>query len=314
MKYFISCDWGTSSFRLRLVENDTRNILAESRSAKGIAATHDLWKDSGGGDRILFYTNCLLKPIEELEAKAGFTLDAVTVVISGMVSSTMGMIELPYKSIPFYIKKATLETHFIPATDLFRHNLIVLSGVRSGNDVMRGEETILVGCSIEDTAQEQLFIFPGTHSKHVMVQDGLVINIATYMTGELFDLLKTKSILAASVEAGAVTVDNPWFKKGVQDSVDHNVLNTIFHIRTNQLFGVLSKADNYQYLSGLLIGTELKDLLQLKYAAVTIVSEGVLLALYLAAMTALGLQNICRQQNADEALINGQAFIFNHYL
>ncbi|MDB5278141.1 MAG: hypothetical protein JWR61_3096 [Ferruginibacter sp.] len=314
MKYFISCDWGTSSFRLRLIESGTKKVLAENHSAQGIAATHALWKDSGDGDRMLFYTNCLLKPIEELEAQAGLTLNEVTVVISGMASSTIGMIELPYKPIPFYIKKAELETHFIAATDLFRHNLIVVSGVRSGNDVMRGEETILVGCSIEDTAQEELFVFPGTHSKHVMVHDGLVINIATYMTGELFDLLRTKSILAASVETGAVTVNNPWFIKGVQDSVDSNVLNAIFHIRTNQLFAVLDKAENYQYLSGLLIGAELEDLLQKKYAAVTIVSEGVLLDLYLVAMNALGLQNICRQQNADEALISGQAFIFNHYL
>ncbi|MDN3655082.1 2-dehydro-3-deoxygalactonokinase [Ferruginibacter paludis] len=314
MKHFISCDWGTSSFRLRLIETGTEKVLAESRSAQGIAAAHASYKESGDSDRILFYTNSLMKPIKELEEQAGLTLDGVTVIISGMASSSLGMIELPYKSIPFYIKKAGLETHFIPATDLFRHNLIIVSGVRSGNDVMRGEETILVGCSIEDTSAEQLFIFPGTHSKHITVQDGLIINIGTYMTGELFDLLRTKSILAASVEAGDTTVNNRWFVKGVQDSVDNNVLNTIFHIRTNQLFGALNKADNYQYLSGLLIGAELKDLLQKRYAAVTIVSEGVLLDLYLAAMNALGLQNICRQQNADKALVSGQAFIFNHYL
>jgi 2-dehydro-3-deoxygalactonokinase len=313
MKNFISCDWGTSSFRLRLIENDTRQVLAESLSAQGIAAVYSLWKEVDSTNKILFYTNCLLKPIEELEAQVGFTLNDVTMVISGMASSSIGMIELPYKSIPFYIKKATLETHFIPATDLFRHNMIVVSGARSGTDVMRGEETILVGSSIEDTAEEQLFIFPGTHSKHILVQDGLVKNIATYMTGELFDLLRKKSILAASVESGGTAASNPWFIKGVEDSVDNNILNTIFHIRTNQLFGILNKEDNYQYLSGLLIGCELKDLLQKKYATITIVSVGVLQDLYMAAMAALGLQNSCRQQNADAALINGQAFIVSHY-
>jgi 2-dehydro-3-deoxygalactonokinase len=314
MKYFISCDWGTSSFRLRLIDTVTKKVLAESRSAQGIAAAYALFIESGGSDRVLFYTDILLKPIKELEAQAGFILDEVTVIISGMASSSMGMIELPYKSIPFYIKKASLETHFIVATDLCRHNLIVVSGVRSGNDVMRGEETILVGCSIKDTAEEQLLIFPGTHSKHILVQDGLVKNIGTYMTGELFDLLRTKSILAASVEAGDTAANSPWFTKGVQDSVDNNVLNTIFHIRTNQLFGILNKEDNYQYLSGLLIGGELKDLLQKKYAAITIVSAGALLDLYLVAMGALGLENSRHQQNADEALISGQAFILDNYL
>jgi 2-dehydro-3-deoxygalactonokinase len=299
---------------MRLIETDTKKVLAESFSAHGIAAIHALYKEAGGTDRILFYSNRLLKPVKELENQVGFTLNGLTVVISGMASSSIGMIELPYKSIPFYIKKATLETHFIPATDLFRHNVIVVSGARSGTDVMRGEETILVGSSIEDTVEEQLFIFPGTHSKHILVQDGLVKNIATYMTGELFDLLRTKSILAASVEAAGTAASSPWFIKGVEDSVDNNILNTIFHIRTNQLFGILDKEDNYKYLSGLLIGCELKDLLQKKYAAITIVSVGVLLDLYMAAMGALGLQNSCRLQNADAALISGQALIVSHYL
>jgi 2-dehydro-3-deoxygalactonokinase len=312
MKHFISCDWGTSSFRLRLIETGTKNILAESRSGQGIAAVYTLWKEAGNADRISFYTNYLIRPIKDLETQVGFALDNVTVVISGMASATIGMIELPYKPLPFDIKAIPL-THFMQPGKSFRHGVIVVSGVRSANDVMRGEETILAGCNMDDIVQEQLFIFPGTHSKHVWVQAGLVKDIATYMTGELFDLLKTKSILAASVEAGVAGANNAWFIKGVKDSIDANLLNTIFHIRTNQLFDIVNKEDNYLYLSGLLIGAELKDLLQKKYTAVTIVSEGVLLNLYLSAMAALGLQNICHQQNAAEALINGQAFIVNHY-
>ncbi len=64
---------------------------------------------------------------------------------------------------------------------------------------MRGEETQLIGC-LKSGKQDGFFIFPGTHSKHVEVEDGMVKDFKTYMTGEFFELLSQKSILLNSVE------------------------------------------------------------------------------------------------------------------
>ena len=314
MKNFISCDWGTSAFRLRMIDASTKQVLAETSSAQGISATYALWKEQTSVDRISFYRNIILKQIKILEEQTGYSSDGLTIIISGMASSTIGMMELPYKSIPFNVNKAELETHFIPATNIFLHKMIIVSGVRSANDVMRGEETILCGCGIKDTAEEQIFIFPGTHSKHVIVKNGMLKDIKTYMTGELFNLLSSKSILAASVQSNdAASNNNESFIKGVQEAVGNNLLNSIFHVRTCQLFDILNKKENYHYLSGLLIGEELKDLQYKNNASVTVVSSGVLLNLYLRALTALGLNEQCKTQNADEALINGHAFILNYY-
>ncbi|MEP7319631.1 MAG: 2-dehydro-3-deoxygalactonokinase, partial [Panacibacter sp.] len=200
MKNFISCDWGTSSFRLRLINAETNAVLAETKSAQGIAATYALWKEQSNTDRIAFYSHIILQGILSLEQQCGYSLDGVTIIISGMASATIGIIELPYKPIPFYINKAELETHIIPATETCSHTMLIVSGVRSSNDVMRGEETILAGCNIKESNEKQLFIFPGTHSKHVSVENGLIAGIKTFMTGEVFELLNSKSILAASVE------------------------------------------------------------------------------------------------------------------
>jgi 2-dehydro-3-deoxygalactonokinase len=314
MKQFISCDWGTSSFRLRLIEAATKQVLAETKSAQGIAATYSLWKEQPDTDRILFYSDVILQQIKLLEKQYGHSLEKVTLVISGMASSTIGMMELPYKSIPYKANKAELQIHIIPPAKTFRHQMIMISGVRSANDVMRGEETILAGCNIADKVEEQLFIFPGTHSKHVVVKNGTVKDFKTYMTGELFDLLSNKSILAASVEEDFTTPgNNEPFIKGIREAITTNLLNNIFHVRTNQVFGELSKKENYHYLSGLLIGEELKNIRNQNYASVTVVSAGALLTLYTEALSALGLKDTLQQKNADESLINGQAFIFNHY-
>ncbi len=314
LRKFISCDWGTSSFRLKLINAETKAVLAETKSEQGIAATHALLQEEKNTDRFSFYLNIILGYILELEQKYGHSLDGVTIIISGMASATIGMLELPYKSIPFNVKKAELEMNFIPVSENCRHKIIVISGVRSPNDVMRGEETILAGCSIADIQEAQLFIFPGTHSKHVTVKNGMITDIKTYMTGEVFELLANKSILAASVEKDNSTeTNNVSFIKGIRESADAGLLNNIFHVRANALFNNLTKKENYHYLSGLLIGEELKNVQASDYASITVVSTGSLLQLYADALSALGLKENLMQQNADQALIKGQAVIFNHY-
>src|SRR5450432_1404958 len=123
-----------------------------------------------------------------------------------MASSTLGMVELPYKELPFLADGSDLRVETIYANGLFHHDVLLISGARTGDDVMRGEETQLVGCALgagyATQAGEQVFIFPGTHSKHVVVREGRVIAFKTYMTGEFFELLSKKSILAGDVEAG----------------------------------------------------------------------------------------------------------------
>ncbi|HRH47329.1 MAG TPA: 2-dehydro-3-deoxygalactonokinase [Panacibacter sp.] len=313
MKHFISCDWGTTSFRLRLIDATTKQILAETKSVQGIATIYGLWKEQPSVDRILFYSNVILQQIRILKKKVGYSLDNLPVIISGMASSSIGMLELPYKQIPFNVNTAELNIHIIPATETCRHQMIIISGVCTANDVMRGEETILAGCSIENTNDEQLFIFPGTHSKHVVIQNGVVKEIKTYMTGELFDLLSSKSILSASVEVDIMISNSESFIKGIREAATTNFLNSIFHVRTNQLLGASDKKENYHYLSGLLIGEELKDIQNKNYVSVTVVSSGTLLTLYTEALSVLGLKDKSKQQEADEALIKGQALILNLY-
>jgi 2-dehydro-3-deoxygalactonokinase len=313
MKEILCCDWGTSSFRLRLINKADGSVIAETTDGKGIAAVYNDWLHSGlaENERVDYYKKILLSQIEKL---ATHSPDGVPIIISGMASSSIGITELPYTKIPFDINGAGLHLYKIAANESYRHDIYIVPGLRSDNDVMRGEETRLLGCDIGNN-DEQLFIFPGTHSKHVVVQDNVVKDFKTYMTGELFDLLSNKSMLATSVERsdGLGENDIKQFKRGVKESTAANLLNNIFHTRTNQLFNILSKKENYYYLSGLLIGEELKDIQKKKYKNVTVVSSGILSTLYAEGLSITGLRNELRHQNADKALIKGQIFILNQY-
>src|SRR5262245_25963657 len=111
MKRIISCDWGTSSLRLRLVDAKAMKVLGEVASDAGIANTFERWKASGSTetDRVSFYQSVLNREIERLEKLMSFSLQGDPVVVSGMASSTMGMMELPYKRMPFALDGSDLE-------------------------------------------------------------------------------------------------------------------------------------------------------------------------------------------------------------
>jgi 2-dehydro-3-deoxygalactonokinase len=312
IKQFLSCDWGTSSFRLRLIHAADGSILAETIKGKGIAAVHNEWlkSDLAENERAGFYKNILLSQIKKLSDDS---LGGIPIIISGMASSSIGIADLPYTNVPFVMGDMNLSVHRISPDKKFQHEILIVSGIKTGNDAIRGEETMLLGCKISEH-NDHLIIFPGTHSKHVIVQNNVVKDFKTYMTGELFNLLSAKSILAMSVEKSNISGNNiQQFIKGINESISSNLLNNIFHVRTNGLFGGLNKKENYHYLSGLLIGEELKNIQKENYGSVTLVSTGILSTLYSEALSAIGFRNILQLQNADEALIRGQVFILNQY-
>jgi 2-dehydro-3-deoxygalactonokinase len=322
MEKFLSCDWGTSSLRIRLVEIPGIKIIAEENNDQGIARIFELWKQGRKTEeaRLIFYFDILNKNIRILEKKLKISLSELPLIISGMVSSTMGMINLPYKDFPFSADGSDLIIKIIEADDTFMHKIIIISGAKTNDDAMRGEETQLAGCFDDDFIKQdkQIFVFPGTHSKHIVVKNGKALTVKTYMTGEFFELLSKKTILSDSVEEGKGLQHEGnlnSFENAVRDSVQLNLLHSCFLVRTNHLFDKLTKQENYYYLSGLLIGTEMNELMNDDYSTITLVSNERLGSYYEAAFNMLNKEKaILKIQNADDALVQGQFKIFARLL
>lgn len=266
MKYFLSCDWGTTSFKIKLASTNDGGVVAEESSDGGIAWLFDLWQQSGRPEeeKSDFYLDVVHKHIKKIEKKIDQSLSGAPLLISGMASSSIGFVDIPYNAVPFSVDGTGIQTAFIAAAKTFEHDVWVVSGLKTEDDVMRGEETQLMGCiQAGETVTNELFIFPGTHSKHIIVKNNHVVDFKTYMTGEVFALLTQYSILRNAVEKSipnGVTADTKSFITGVKDAISSNLLHSIFKVRTNQLFDFYKKTENYNYLSGLLIGAELNDL------------------------------------------------------
>ena len=316
MKHFLSCDWGTSSLRLRLADTGDGKILAEVRSSNGIAQTFAQWQQSGlaEDERAAFYLAIIAQQLKELENKTSLQLNGLTVILSGMASSSIGFIELPYTSMPFHINGEGMVTAVIIATKDFGHDVLLISGAKTGDDVMRGEETQLIGSvAAGEVVANALFIFPGTHSKHITIKNNEVTGLKTYMTGEVFSLLAEQSILKNTIDAA--DFDPEAFKRGVEDAVEGNLLNSIFKVRTNGLFEFCTKNENFHYLSGLLIGLELKDLAGTDIETIHLVCGNELRTPYEIALNVLAMDkklDIFSAEHAEEATVRGQLIIAKH--
>ena len=312
---FLSCDWGTSAFRLRLVETGALTTLAEVSSNEGIANVFKQWQQNSVGDRLPFYLTVIQKHINLLEQKLDISVENIPLIISGMASSTIGMLELEYKELPFSVDGSDLNVQRIETHNNFNHCIFLISGVKSDSDVMRGEETQLVGCLAQtaEKADEQIVLLPGTHSKHVLIKKGIAVEIKTYMTGEFFDLLSQKSILSVSVESGgdlSRRKNLQSFIKAISESQKINLLHGSFRVRTNQLFEMLDKEQNYYYLSGLLIGSELQDLLKHSAVPIILVGNSSLMPLYSQALKTLLPKINVISENSERAIVKGQFIIY----
>lgn len=322
--YILCCDWGTTSFRLRLVDRHTYEVIGELLSPAGVAGTFRAWKEQSELSRFDFYSGLLNASIRELADDSGNDLQHIPVIVSGMASSSLGMEEIPYANLPFDISGSQASYRIFKNFNGPGAPLILVSGVKSYEDVMRGEEAQLIGLlklneiTVQGT-EELVFVFPGTHSKHIIVKNGFVTGFQTFMTGEIFNILTEHSILKDSVTLVPSSglndpADLAAFKKGVMVSGSSTLLHTLFTVRTGQLFEKFTKEQNSYYLSGLLIGTELRELNNGKYDRLIICSGRNLFDHYKLAAEALSLnKNITFIQPdlIDKATIAGQVQIFN---
>src|SRR5690606_4856788 len=114
----------------------------------GIAHTFSLWQQSRDqlpDQRLMYYLNLVQSQIQQIEKKLAISLQGIPVFFSGMASSSIGMMSLPYGTIPFHTDDSDIKSAFFERQQEFDYPVLLISGIRSDDDVMRGEETQLIG-------------------------------------------------------------------------------------------------------------------------------------------------------------------------
>jgi 2-dehydro-3-deoxygalactonokinase len=237
-KPFIGLDWGTTSFRAYLV-NSEGAVTDQFAAAEGILAVKD-----GAFEQVL-------------ESHIGGWDKSLPIIASGMITSRQGWVELPYVDCPAGPADLAKAVHAKTlASGRVVHFLtgLHLKSTTLGHDVMRSEETQVFGAVDSGAAH---FVTPGTHSKWIDVVDGKITNFATYVTGEIFAVMKAHSILGRLM---ANDVDDElMFLKGVDKAFEDpaGFLHNLFSARSLALYQEITPDKISSYLSGMIIGAEI---------------------------------------------------------
>jgi 2-dehydro-3-deoxygalactonokinase len=271
----IGIDWGTSNNRAYRID-DRGNVLESRSGALGLSAVKDRNFDAA---------------LEEFvgDWRKSASRD-IPILMSGMIGSRNGWAEAAYCACPFGAED--LSCTVIPAPGQGAAFIVGGGSTRDAqrhHDVMRGEEVQILG--LENIAGSRLVVAPGTHSKWAVLENGKIREFRTYMTGELFALLKDHSILGWLMPDGTQGVrDEKVFLQGVQDvAADPDLLHGLFNVRTRGLFEPESAAGLASYLSGLLIGHEICEAIRRFPAkSITIIAEPQLASLYNLVLTGFG--------------------------
>ena len=248
-------------------------MVREIREPAGIKSLHDeaLRTGAQGEARGELFARFLRTKLEALLAGETPPSPPLPLVISGMASSSVGWRELPYAKAPFPLDGRGARTEELRwnKPDWVGPTWLV-SGVATENEMMRGEESeilgLMAGPDLIAFREHCLLILPGTHSKHVRIENQAVVDWRTFMTGELFEVLGRHSLLRASIDAGASTTapispaDRTAFGEGVKWAQEHGLSGGLFRVRTRAVLGQRPAAENTWFFSGLLIGAELSGL------------------------------------------------------
>lgn len=279
----LAIDWGSSGFRAYRLGLD--GAVLDSRAALSSIAS--------------------LTPTDYpavVRNQIGDWLDSfpdAAVLMSGMIGSRQGWREAPYVACPAGLND--LVDKLCPV-ELERGRMAhIVPGLTCRNaddipDVMRGEEMQIFGLDHVSAT----ICLPGTHSKHAFLRSGRITGFTTMMTGELFAQLKNHGLIAAMLEADRVADPDTAakaFAEGVTRSGQPGgLLHHIFGVRTRRLFDEVCTAAGVDYLSGILIGHELRAT---DWAGhVIIVGTGTLASRYRKAFAMLGIAADIAPDNA----------------
>ena len=289
----IGIDWGTTSFRAYRID-----------AAGGVIETH------AAPAGILSVRAGDFEAVLEREIGAWLAVQPVPVIASGMITSRQGWIEVPYCACPAgsaAIADALMRhpdrkmLHFVPGLSLI--------GADGVPDVIRGEETQILG-EVGDRPGRHLLVLPGTHSKWALALDGVITWFATFMTGEVFGVLKQHSILGRLMRGEP---NDSGFERGLAyaRSGQGGLLKRLFSARTLGLFDLLPEPAISSYLSGLLIGSEIEEALGCieevpDDAEISVIGASQLARRYSAALAA---RNLRVRPAAEDAGARGQFLI-----
>ncbi|WP_048693949.1 2-dehydro-3-deoxygalactonokinase [Catenovulum maritimum] len=286
---YLIIDWGTTNFRA-FAMSEAGDLLAKKELGMGL-----LQVEAGQ----------FAKALETVLAEWLSDYKSLPIYMAGMVGSLQGWVNVPYAAAPLSNGQLIDQAHQFDLP--WGASATIIPGVSyqvsdSVYDVMRGEEVQLFGLAKLVEQTDFIAVMPGTHSKHVKFEQAKLTEFSTYMTGELFSVISKQTILGKGLPEQSKSAPADAFYQGVTESQLDNFTNVLFHARTHRVFGTIAETEIYDFLSGLLIGYELKNL---KNQTIYLVGGESLCQRYVLVCEQFGIQ--AKIVNGDDCFLAGMS-------
>jgi 2-dehydro-3-deoxygalactonokinase len=270
----LACDWGTTNLRAWTLDADGA-VVTQKDFQLGVSRL-------GPGEAALRFAD---------EVRPAMGAEDLPTLMCGMIGSNLGWALAAYADCPAgFDELARAFLNVAPGVNIVPG--LRCTGLTGAPDVMRGEETQVLGWLAQNPARQKgrhLVIHPGTHAKWVVVEDGRIARFVTAMTGELFAVLGKHSVLKSDAPA----TDKAAFTAGLEAAGDGNALAARLFTARGRVAGGDAPADSTpSYLSGLLIAAEvaaLSELLDHGGQPVVLLGDATLCSHYRAALDHRGL-------------------------
>jgi 2-dehydro-3-deoxygalactonokinase len=233
-------------------------------------------------------------------------------LLCGVVGSNIGWLTTDYISCPISLLNDRLAPKKVPQSNDQKINIQLVPGLKCLRenhipDSMRGEETQLIGALLTDPALsqgEQLVCLPGTHSKWVWLNQGSVGEFITGLSGELFAVLEQHSVLLSQLDVPDYNHCPDHFALGIERTeTGSNLIQLLFEPRSRQLSGQLSASAARAFLSGLIIGSDIRGIMQrsnTQHSEVAFIGKPELCNHY---------QSACQQLGYNGRIIDGEKLV-----
>lgn len=308
---YISVDWGTSNFRAKVVDTASLATIDSCSSPNGVKKTFETFKAQAKFSQQDYFIGILLSELSGLTSKS----NDIPIVASGMASSSIGIKNLVYADFPIDAAGHNLKYESIKIDD---RELFIISGAKDAVGFMRGEEVQAIGLSkYLDQESRCVLVLPGTHSKHLVYENGHFVSMKNFMTGELYQVLSQHSILSYSVQESTLdTETQAAFMRGLDIGSIESLSGSLLSVRYGDLMNQADPKESSFLLSGILIGNEL-SYLQGTTKKIYLGASGTIHKLY-----NLALNHVCNedyvfcldQKLYDQASVAGQQKILKlHY-
>lgn len=253
-------DWGNSNARAWLCGAD--GALRAARRGPGIASLR--------GDPAAIAAAFA-------EMTTGWPSD-VPALLAGVVGASFGWRDAGYLPCPIPIDQIGSYAVRAPTNE---RAVWITPGIKCINawgepDTMRGEELQIAGWAAVNGQHDALVALPGTHCKWARVDGGIVTGFHGAISGELFALLRDHSVMVD--RTGREGPHDPAaFAEGTalaKTAADVDLSALLFSVRARQATGMMAADKALSFLSGIIIGCDVRTALHWHSGAGPIVVIG----------------------------------------